>query len=154
MDNRRRSGRGARSHRDAAGLAFEQALLGDVSEGRKRFDPRSDRKTLQLCRQVERALSLALAGECGDDLLREVWVEGVEPMGGAGALLVRVCVPRGIVAVDVVARLNHRAGALRSIVAGSICRKKVPSLSFVAVPGNGTETGNDNDTVGRAYADR
>jgi hypothetical protein len=54
--------------------------------------------------------------------------------GGAGHLLVRVVVPGGLPVVDVLARLNDRSGKLRAIVAASICRKRVPMLSFVAVP--------------------
>jgi len=113
---------------------FEQALWGDEGESAKAFDPRSDRKTLQLCRQVQRALMLALAGECGDELLRDVSVDSVEPAGGAGHLLVLVSVPGGVPAMEILARLNDRAGKLRAIVAGSICRKRTPMLSFVAVP--------------------
>jgi ribosome-binding factor A len=113
---------------------FKLALSGEERGGEAAFNPRTDRKTLQLCRQVERALILALAGECGDALLREVSVDSVEPAGGAGHLLVCVCVPRGESVAAVVGRLNGRAGQLRSIAASSICRKRVPMLSFVAVP--------------------
>src|SRR5437660_11636997 len=40
---------------------------------------RTNRKALQLCRQVERTLGFVLAGECGDDLLRELCVVSVVP---------------------------------------------------------------------------
>ena len=79
---------------------------------------------------------LALAGECDDEALRDVYVESVEPMGSGSQLLVRVTVPV-IVSLrpsDVLARLNDRSARLRAIVARSICRKRVPGLSFVAVP--------------------
>jgi ribosome-binding factor A len=122
---------------------FERALLGD--QQRKKFDPREDRKTLQLCGQVRRALMLALAGECADDLLRDLFVESVEPMGSASQLLVRVSVPSSAEApvALVLGRLNGRAGALRALVAQAICRKRVPSLSFIAAPigGDFTEGG-------------
>jgi ribosome-binding factor A len=124
---------------------FEQALFGDSESDRRRFDPRADRKTLQLCRQVKRALMLALAGECDDDLLRDLSVDAVEPAGGAGHLVVTVSVPTnmldGIPVIEVLARLNGRAGQLRAVVAQSICRKRVPMLSFTAVPM--TEGGRD-----------
>jgi hypothetical protein len=115
---------------------FEAALLGEQESGRKAFDPRRDRKTLQLCRQVQRALTLALGGECDDKVLRDVYVESVEPMGGASQLLVRVAVPirTGFCAMDVLARLNDRSAKLRALVAQSICRKRAPGLSFIAVP--------------------
>lgn len=114
---------------------FERALTGEESSEGKVFDPRSDRKTLQLCRQVQRALMLALAGECGDDALRDAWIESVEPMGSASQLLVRMVAPAaGVPAVEVSARLNARAAALRAAVAGAIHRKRVPMLAFIVVP--------------------
>lgn len=138
MSNRKKSWKsracGTRANDGEAKLAFEQALWGDDLSERKPFDPAPDRKTLQLCRQVQRALMLALMGECGDDLLRDVLIDSVEPMGGAGQLLVRVCVPGNVPAMDVLIRLNERTAKLRSIVAASICRKRVPMLSFVIVP--------------------
>jgi hypothetical protein len=88
-----------------------------------------DRKTLQLCRQVQRALMLA-----------DLPVESVEPMGGGGGqLLVRVALPAGESAIDALARLHERAPMLRAAVARTICRKRVPGLSFVVVPGEGGE---------------
>jgi ribosome-binding factor A len=117
-----------------ADVLFEQALLGDEFESKKIFDPRADRKTLQLSRQVQRALMQALAGECGDDLLRDLSVESVEPAGGAGHLLVHVIVPRQISVPEVMSRLALRSARPRTIVAGSICRKRAPMLSFIAVP--------------------
>jgi len=138
VSNRNRSwkgrGRGAPSHDASAEKLFELALHGEEETGKREFDPRTDRKTLQLCRQVQRALMLALAGECGDDLLRDVSVDSVDPAGGAGHLLVRVNVPRDMQMLEVLARLNSRSGQLRAIVAGSICRKRVPMLSFIAIP--------------------
>jgi ribosome-binding factor A len=125
--------RGAHSRGQSEDVLFELALRGEGEKLSKPFDPRADRKTLQLCRQVQRALMLALAGECGDDLLRDVSVESVEPAGGAGHLLVRVNVPRDLSVVEVLARLNDRVGQLRASVAASICRKRTPMLSFLAV---------------------
>jgi ribosome-binding factor A len=115
---------------------FARALRGEDDSERRRFDARCDRKTLQLCEQVRRTLSQALQGECDDDLLRELDVESVEPMGNGAQLLVRVSVPGGLDVApwEVVARLNGRAARLRALVARSICRKRVPGLSFIAVP--------------------
>jgi ribosome-binding factor A len=115
-------------------MLFEEALLGGAGDDRVAFDPCTDRKTLQLCRQVQRALILALAGECEDDFLRDVSVDSVVPAGGAGHLLVMVSVPGHLKATEILARLNDRAGRLRAIVAAAICRKRVPMLSFVAIP--------------------
>ncbi len=78
-----------------------------------------------MCRQVQRALSLELA---------DVSVDAVEPMGSAAQLLVRVGVPSTASPAEVVARLNGRGPHLRAAVAASISRKRVPTLTFVAVP--------------------
>ena len=131
-----RKPRRGRAHPAPADALFERALLGGDESDDRKFDPRQDRKTLQLCRQVQRALSLALAGECGDDVLRDAMVDGVEPLGGPGQLLVRVTMPPtsdappGVVS----ARLAALAPRLRAAVAGEICRKRVPMLSFVVMP--------------------
>jgi hypothetical protein len=141
VSNRKKPWKGrasaARSRGKSVQDVFEQSLRGDADEPRQIFDPRADRKTLQLCRQVQRALMLALAGECADDLLREVSVDGVQPVDGAGHLLVRVHVPADLSVLDVLLRLNERAGKLRAVVAGSICRKRVPMLSFAAAAEGG-----------------
>lgn len=109
--------------------------MGRNSDGPGGFDAAGDRKTLQLCKQVERALSLALAGE-RDDILRDLMVDAVEPMGSASQLLVRVLVPVSldVPVIEVIARLDEASTRLRVEVAQSICRKRTPSLSFIAVP--------------------
>ena len=85
-----------------------------------------------------RALMLALAGECDDELLRAVSVDSVEPMGSASQLLVKVRVPADLPAMEVIARLNMHVPKLRALVAAAICRKRVPMLSFIAVPEGGS----------------
>jgi hypothetical protein len=131
--------RRSRAHGASADELFEQALLGvENNEEHRKFDPREDRKTLQLCRQVQRSLSMALAGECGDEILRDVYVESVEPMGGAGHLLVRIVIPPSIeeAPLELIARLSERTAQLRATIARDICRKRVPNLRFIAVPPN------------------
>jgi ribosome-binding factor A len=114
---------------------FAAALWSDdVSE--KRSHARQDHKTLQLCAQVRDAVSLALSGECHDDLLREVYVDGVEPAPNASRLLVRLIVPaRATIDVrELYERLAIVSPYLRSIVAKEISRKRTPELSFIAIP--------------------
>lgn len=129
--------RRGRAHRAQADALFERALLGDegLSDSRS-FNPREDRKTLQLCRQVQRALGMALGGGGADDLLTDATVESVEPLGGPGQLLVRVTVPAdpAVHPAEVMARLAAQTPRLRAVVASEICRKRVPTLSFVVVP--------------------
>jgi hypothetical protein len=114
---------------------FERALRGvdeSANARRRGFDAASDRKTLQLCRQVYRALTVEMP---------EIAVEAVEPLGGAGQLVVRVIVPSGASPMEVIGRLNQRTPMLRAAVARSINRKRVPTLTFVAVPAAAPEEG-------------
>lgn len=103
-----------------------------------RFDDRGlpgrrpGRKSLQLCREVQRTLDAVLTGECDDDVLRDLVVTSVVPAGG-GRLLVRVALapsgqPRP--AEEVMARLHAVAGRLRSEVAVAVNRRKAPDLVF------------------------
>jgi ribosome-binding factor A len=134
-----------RAHVAPAEALFERALFGVDECDDKRFNPREDRKTLQLCRQVQCALAMALSGECGDEILRDLYVESVEPMGSASQLIVRVVIPANLRCslVEVMSKLDERAVRLRALVAQAICRKRVPNLTFIVVPsiGNAMEGG-------------
>lgn len=83
-------------------------------------------KDQQLCRQVQRALSLALEGDLGD-----VSIADVRPLAGCARLLVEVVIPETASVPEVLARLRERSGALRAQVARSISRKRAPELTFV-----------------------
>lgn len=93
-----------------------------------------DRKTQQLCRQVEQTLSLVLSGEFADELLQSLVVESVIPAPNAGNLLVTVSVTCDAdTSCDpsiVMQHLDRVAGRLRSEVAASITRKRAPRLTF------------------------
>ncbi len=105
-----------------------------------------DYKTAALCKQVRRALSLALAGECGDPVLQELMVEEVLPAPGAGRLLVRVMVRAregGPGMVDVLQRLEKVEGLLRARVGEAIARKRTPELAFDVIPIFSREVGRD-----------
>lgn len=91
-----------------------------------------DRKTLQLCRQVARALSTALASDCNDELLGEVYVDTVQPAPDASRLLVTVRPVTATVDTEaVLIRLREKKGLLRAIAAGAISRKRTPELAFL-----------------------
>jgi ribosome-binding factor A len=98
----------------------------------------SDRKTLQLCKQAIRALSLALAGECHDDVLRDVYVDTVTPAPDASRLLVTVRPATTQADPDLILdRLRTHRAFLRTCVAGTISRKRAPELVFcVGAPGD------------------
>ncbi|QDT39826.1 ribosome-binding factor A [Stratiformator vulcanicus] len=104
---------------------------GAASAGRR--DRRPDRKTLQLCQQVKHTLEYVLTGECDDDVLRGLYVESVNPLPDASNLLVTVSSldrENPPEPADVVERLGIVGGKLRSEVAASISRRKVPELHF------------------------
>ncbi len=92
-----------------------------------------DHKTAALCKQVQRALALALAGECADPLLQALLVDAVVPAPHAGHLLVRLLAREGS-PTDLLARLELVNGLLRNSIAQSIHRKRTPQLSFLILP--------------------
>ena len=98
----------------------------------KEFSDRQvDRKARQLCRQVQRALSLALADRQADDGLSDVFVQDVSPAPDGGHLLVHVVVPADRAVADALGALRRDLPRLRSEVAMAITRKRAPELSFV-----------------------
>lgn len=91
----------------------------------------AQRKARQFCRQVQRALNLALA-DCGSDAsIAEIFVDDVSPAPDCGHLLVHVLVPAGHSIADALAALRRDTPRLRSEVAMAISRKRAPELAFV-----------------------
>ncbi len=102
------------------------------SSGRKA----TNRKALQLCGAIARTLSQVLAWECGDDLLRTVEVQSVEPAPDSTRVLVTVVMQvweDGMNAGQLTEHLNRARGRLRAEVAAAIHRKRVPELVFRVV---------------------
>jgi ribosome-binding factor A len=111
-----------------------ETLFFQPPSGRTRSSRRSnDTKALQLCRQVQRRLDLALA-ELDDPVLQGLWVQSVVQEPGGRALLVEVVVPDLAAVAPTLARLDAARGHLRSEVAAAINRKRTPHLQFVVVP--------------------
>jgi len=88
-------------------------------------------KTQQLCRQVQRALNLALAGPTAGEGLTGLFVEEVAPAPDCGHLLVFVALPEARSGSEALAALRRAAPSLRAEVASSITRKRAPELFFV-----------------------
>ena len=88
---------------------------------------------LQLCRQVERAAAVTLAGECEDEELLGAAVAAVEPAPDAGRLRVTVVLAPGR-GPDGLERAGRRSSAVRPPfvreVARSVHRKRVPEIVF------------------------
>jgi ribosome-binding factor A len=118
---------------------FAQALGGGTSD-RVSSARQVERKARQLCRQVQRALNLALADRHSDDGLNDLFVEDVSPAPDCGHLLVHVVIPIDRPVTEALSALRLNAPRLRSDVAMAITRKRAPELSFVpAFPDGGDD---------------
>ena len=105
-------------------------FFGDGEKSRKR-----NWKVMQLCKQVERAATLALEGESVGDALLGAAVASVEPAPDAGRLRVVVVLApaRGMDDVEHArAVLLGLTSRFRAEVARSIHRKRVPEIVFDA----------------------
>ncbi len=99
-----------------------------------RFDPKfpprppANRKALQLCRQVERALTLSLEGE----VLRDLTVQSVVPAPDSSRMLVTVVYhgPPTVETPTILATLHDAIAKLRAEVAANIHRRKTPDFAF------------------------
>ena len=118
---------------------FADALYG-ASSDRLSSGRQGERKTRQFCRQVQRALNLALADRIADDGMNDLFVEDVSPAPDCGHLLVHVIIPVDRPVADALSALRRDAPRLRSEVAMAITRKRAPELSFVpAFPDGGDD---------------
>jgi ribosome-binding factor A len=109
---------------------FADVLYDDTS-GNSSSDRQAKRKTQQFCRQVQRALNLALADRNVGDGVNDLFVEDVLPAPDCGRLLVHVVIPVGLPVADAMIALGREAPRLRSEVASAITRKRAPELYFV-----------------------
>ena len=123
--------RDRRSKRSADSIdpAFAQALGGGTSD-RLSSGRQFERKARQFCRQVQRALNLAIADRHTDGV-NDLFVEHVAPAPDCGHLLVHVIVPAGRPVSEALSALRQEAPRLRCEVAMAITRKRAPVLSFV-----------------------
>ena len=119
---------------------FAEALLGNSSE-RSSSDRKVLRKTQQFCRQVQRALNLALASGDSQSQGYEIFVEEVSPAPDCGHLLAHVVVSEGHLISEAMTWLRQNQPRLRTEVAMSIARKRAPELAFVPAVITGGENG-------------
>lgn len=115
---------------------FVEALCENDS-GIRSSARQAQRKTQQFCRQVQRALNLALAD---NGTIDGMFVEGVSPAPDCGRLLVHVVIPVDCSVADTISALRRETSRLRAEVAKAITRKRAPELAFVpAVPEGGAD---------------
>jgi hypothetical protein len=112
-------------------------VLYEADSGSRSSDRQAQRKTQQLCRQVERALNLAFAGLSGG--LGGLFVDRVSPAPDCGRLLVHVVIPADRPAADAMDALRRETPRLRSEVAAAITRKRARELSFVPTSQEGCD---------------
>jgi ribosome-binding factor A len=98
---------------------------------RERAEKKPNRKVLQLCSEVAKAVGFALAWESNDDLLGSLFVEAVVPAPDSGRLLVTVSSQGAQIRPELVLeRLQRVTGKLRAAVAAAVHRRRVPDLTF------------------------
>jgi ribosome-binding factor A len=113
--------------------------LGGSTSERLSSGRQVERKARQFCRQVQRALNLALSDRHSDDGLSDLFVEDVSPAPDCGHLLVHVVVPADRPVNEALSALRREAPSLRSEVAVAITRKRAPELSFVPALPDGAD---------------
>jgi ribosome-binding factor A len=98
---------------------------------------RPDHRAASLCRQAQEAVTLALADAEPDPRLDGAWVVSVDPAPGPERLLVNVALAGRTSENDIeaaLAALVEMKPWLRSEIARTIHRKRVPDLAFRVMP--------------------
>jgi hypothetical protein len=119
-----------RKHSAFENSDFADALYG-ASADRLSSGRQGERKARQFCRQVQRALNLALADRNADDGMNDLFVDDLPPAADGGHLLVHVVVPVDRPIAEAPRALRRNAPRLRSDVAMAVTRERAPDLSFV-----------------------
>jgi ribosome-binding factor A len=115
----------------------DEILPGDGIDPRyETEEPRRvpNRKALQLCSQVFDALNLILSA-CSDNWLQQLHVGSIVPAPDSTQLLVTVVAPDDMALDEALDKIQLAYGMIRSEVARSINRKRVPQLKFVVKRG-------------------
>ncbi len=113
----------------------------DEMRRRGRHDSKPDRKLRQLCKQVARALQMAMASLPEAEELTGAFVREVVPAPDAGRLCAVVVVTDPARRESVETVVHRHAGALRAEIAQVISRRRVPELTFWVVVEGGDSDG-------------
>lgn len=146
--NRTRHGRTASRREGSPDLSLEDTLFNeddrDHHRGGRSWE--TDKKTLQLCRQVHRRLEIAFCGDLEDPRLRGLWVHAVVPEPGGSALRVQVVADGATALEELLPCLRAAQSTLRGEIAEAIHRKRAPQLRFEVLPRSVAEQwGQDDD---------
>jgi ribosome-binding factor A len=99
-----------------------------------RCEKKTNRKAIQLCGEVAKTLSFALAWEMRDDRLSLLQVDSVVPAPDSTRLLVTVSLAPSaggdVQSEEIQDGLRRATGKLRALVAAAIHRRRVPDLAF------------------------
>ncbi len=90
-------------------------------------------KSMQLCKEAKRFLSLVLTGELADPLLQQLQVIDVATDEEGQFLIVTLNTTNPDLVLDeaeTMSRLQQIQGYFRSVIAQSVKRKRVPTLKF------------------------
>ena len=128
----------SRKHTEARSLCADLHPDDGPPESRRKESPddtSDDRKTMQLCAQVRRAL-YGVIPLPGSTFFEGLVVEAVEPAPDATRLRVVISVPPSCAHPITLLkkRLTDMSGFIRSEVASQINRKRVPLLTFDMIP--------------------
>ena len=99
--------------------------------------PPSQARARQYCKAVHRALESGLSSAIGDERLKDLIIESVQPLHpGSSNLLVLVSAPGAEPATirTLEQTLQKASGLLRSVIATEIQRKRTPHLTFRIIP--------------------
>jgi ribosome-binding factor A len=98
--------------------------------------PPSEARARQYCKAVHRSLDAGLSSVCGDERLKDLTIQSVEPLHTGSRLLVILAVPTADpnTMLELERALQKAAGLLRSVIATEIQRKRTPHLTFRVVP--------------------
>ena len=99
--------------------------------------PPSQARARQYCKAVHRALESGLSSAIGDERLKDVMIESVQPLHSGGSNLLVPVISPGMSPAEMPAMeqaLQKASGLLRSVIATEIQRKRTPHLTFRVIP--------------------
>lgn len=118
------------------GISSKELAKREFAESRKRNRSKPNYHLRQLCKQVYHTIDMAIICDCGDPILDDLKPVWVRPVPKSNSLEITFTTSERD--LGQISRmhytLNQVEGLLRSAVANSISRKRVPQLRFKIIP--------------------